>query len=46
MESYFNYMGVLIKYLKVRFKDNTKGVLNATRNLKRLRKLKELGLKM
>lgn len=34
MESYFNYMGVLIIHLKVRFKDNTKGVLNSARNLK------------
>lgn len=41
MESYFDYMGVLIKHLKVRFKDNTKGVLKPTRNLKRLRKLKQ-----
>lgn len=34
------------KTLKVRFKDNTKGILNSARKPKRLRKLKQLGLKM
>lgn len=37
---------VLIKHLKLRFKEDTKGVLKSARNLERASKLKQLGLKM
>lgn len=42
MEVCFNYMGVSIKHLKLRFKEDTKGVLKSARNLERARKLKRI----
>jgi len=46
VEICFNYMGVLIKHLKLRFKEDAKAVLKFSRNLERARKLKQLALKM